>query len=101
MGQNRRPPPLTSVCSRYTSHKVYAIQNREFSSYLSCFPFLSRAKAEVDAHLRHQHLCRANIVIARGQRSCFVSSFALLQEDPAQWDRQEAVEDSEPVIEIW
>lgn len=73
----------------------------EFSSYLSCFLSLSQAEAEVDAHLRHRHLCRANIVLRRGQRSCFVSLFALLQAHPAQWDRQEAVEDSGPVVEIW
>lgn len=73
----------------------------EFSSYLSRFLFLPQAEGEVDAHLRHRHLCRTNIVIARGQRSCFVSPFALLPTHPAQWDRQEAVEDSGPVIEIW
>lgn len=51
--------------------------------------------------MRPRHLCRANIVVARGQRSCFVSSFALLQAHPAHWDGQEDVEDSGPVIEIW
>lgn len=50
---------------------------------------LSQAEAEVDAHLRHWHLCRTNIV--RGQRSCFVSPFALLQANSAQQDGQEAV----------
>lgn len=75
---------------------------RTESSALTCPAFsLSQAQAEVGAHLRPRHLCRANIVVARGQRSCFFSSFALLQAHPAQWDRQEAVEDSGPVIEIW
>lgn len=92
-----RPPLLTSLCPRYT--KVHTTQKREFSSYLSCF--LSQAEDEVDARLRHQHLYRANIVIAHGQRSWFVSPCGLLQAYPSQWDRKEAVEDSGPVIEIW
>lgn len=75
---------------------------RTESSALTCPAFsLSQAQAEVGAHMTPQHLCRANIVVARGQRSCFVSPFALLQAHPAQWDRQETVEDSGPVIEIW
>lgn len=98
LGQDRRPPPFTSLYPKYNCHKVSSTQIREFHSYLSCL--LCQGEAEVDAHLRHCHLCRANIAIAGGQRSCFVSPFALLQTHPTQWDRQEAVEDSGPVFEI-
>lgn len=99
MGQNRRWPPLVYDLDTPVTKSM---PPRRENWALTCPAFsLSQAQAEAGAHLRPRHLCRANIVVARGQRSCFVSPFALLQAHPAQWDRQEAVEDSGPVIEIW
>lgn len=74
--------PPSSPSTRFSTSYVHQSQSPchpEQAVQLLPVPLsLSQAEAEVDAHLRHRHLCRANIEIARGQRSCFVSPFALL-----------------------